>query len=91
MMCSCIPLTTGNNVFSLHDLDNKPKRQSGDVSGASTPGNQVLTDEEDIFSKMRTSRNSRKYHQGLSCSDAEIDYRRGRSLREGKGDFSWHG
>lgn len=71
--------------------DNKPKRQSGDVSGASTLGNQVLTDEEDIFSKMRTSRNSRKYHQGLSCSDAEIDYRRGRSLREGKGDFSWHG
>lgn len=81
----------GNNVLSLHDLENKPRGQSGNVSGACTPGNQVPTDEEDIFSKMRTSRNSRKYHQGLSCSDAEIDYRRGRSLRESKGDFSWHG
>jgi hypothetical protein len=46
--------------------------------------------DDDIFSKMASSKTSRKYHLGLSSSDAEIDYRRGRSLREGKGDFAWH-
>ncbi|KAJ0085835.1 hypothetical protein Patl1_09561 [Pistacia atlantica] len=81
----------GNNGISLHNLENKPKRQPTDVSGSSTPGNHILTDEEDIFSKMgSSSRISRKYHLGMSSSDAEIDYRRGRSLREGRGDFAWH-
>jgi hypothetical protein len=46
--------------------------------------------DDDIFSKMASSKISRKYHLGISTSDAEIDYRRGRSLREGKGDFAWH-
>ncbi|KAL8088272.1 uncharacterized protein At1g76660 [Apium graveolens] len=49
----------------------------------------VLSDSEDIFSKMGTSRFSRKYKKGLSSSDAEVDYRSGRSLREGRGDFAW--
>lgn len=43
-------------------------------------------DEEGIFSKMGTIKVGRKYHMG-SSSDAEIDYRRGRSLREGRGGF----
>lgn len=64
-------------------------RKSGNVSGSSSPGNDTLTDEEDIFSKMELSKSNRKYHLGLSCSDAEVDYRRGRSLREGRGDFAW--
>lgn len=59
-------------------------------SGSSTPGNQIGTDEEDIFSKIGSSRISRKYHLGMSSSDAEIDYRRGKSLREGRGHFAWH-
>ncbi|EEF52947.1 conserved hypothetical protein [Ricinus communis] len=70
--------------------DPKSRRQAGDVSGSSTPGIHVLADDSDIFPKMTSSRISRKYHLGSSCSDAEIDYRRGRSLREGKGDFAWH-
>ncbi|KAG8654432.1 hypothetical protein MANES_05G113447v8 [Manihot esculenta] len=46
-------------------------------------------EDDDIFSKMKWSKNSRRYDLGSSCSDAEIDYRRGRSLREGKGDLAW--
>ncbi|KAK3169160.1 hypothetical protein Dsin_000064 [Dipteronia sinensis] len=74
----------GNGMLSSHDLENKSRRQRGNDSGSSTPG------EEDIFSKMGSSRISRKYHLGLSSSDAEIDYRRGRSLREGRGNYAWH-
>ncbi|KAL6996048.1 hypothetical protein U1Q18_006183 [Sarracenia purpurea var. burkii] len=68
----------------------KSRRQPGDVSGRHIAGNHILGDEDDIFSRMNTSITSRKYHLGLSSSDAEIDYRRGRSLREGKRDFAWH-
>lgn len=56
--------------------------QAGDVSESDTPGNRIFSDEEDIFSKMGASKMNRKYQMGLSNSDAEIDYRRGRSLRE---------
>lgn len=69
--------------------DNKSRRQPVNVSGSSTPVSDILTDEEDVFSKMELSKSSRKYQLGLSSSDAEIDYRRGRSLREGRG-FAWH-
>ncbi|CAB4278791.1 unnamed protein product [Prunus armeniaca] len=72
--------------------DHKSWRQPGDVSRSTTPGPgiRVLADEEDIFSKIGSSKLSRKYQLGLSSSDAEIDYRRGRSLRERKGEFAWH-
>lgn len=69
--------------------DGRLRRQPGNVSGSSTPVSDILTDEEDIFSKMELSKSSRKHQLGLSCSDAEIDYRRGRSLRE-RGAFAWH-
>ncbi|KAL7154576.1 hypothetical protein ABFS83_03G010700 [Erythranthe nasuta] len=46
----------------------------------------VLSDDEDIFAKMGNPRNGRKYHFGSSNSDAEVEYRRGRSLRE---ERSW--
>lgn len=69
--------------------DHGSQRQPGDVSGKTTHSEHILSDNKDIFSKMGKSR-SRKYHLGLSSSDAEVDYRRGRSLREGKGDFAWH-
>ncbi|OWM85968.1 uncharacterized protein At1g76660-like [Punica granatum] len=72
--------------------DLKPWRQPGKVSGSSTPGIHVQTEdeEEDVFSKMKSSRNSRRYHLESSMSDAEIEYRRGRSLREGKGRSTWN-
>ncbi|XP_015880014.1 uncharacterized protein At1g76660 [Ziziphus jujuba] len=70
--------------------DHKSWKPPGDISGSSTPGNRILTDEDDIFSKVGSSRMSKKYQLGLSCSDAEIDYRSGRSVKEGKGDFKWH-
>ncbi|XP_059285482.1 uncharacterized protein At1g76660 [Lycium ferocissimum] len=53
------------------------------------PANHAMSDDEGIFSKMPTLRLSRKYDHGLSSSDAEIDYRRGRSLREAKGNIAW--
>lgn len=77
------------NVLFLYDSDHGSQRQPGDVSGKTTYGEHILSDNKDIFSKMGKSR-SRKYHLGLSSSDAEVDYRRGRSLREGRGDFAWH-
>ncbi|XP_047328610.1 uncharacterized protein At1g76660-like isoform X2 [Impatiens glandulifera] len=49
--------------------------------------------EEDIFCGLDGSKNRRKYHFGKSCSDAEVDYRRGRrrssSLREGGSEEFW--
>lgn len=51
------------------------------------PFEHCLTDDEDIFSKMGGSRMNGKYHG--SNSDAEIEYRRGRSLRESRGNSKW--
>ncbi|XP_039047451.1 uncharacterized protein At1g76660-like isoform X1 [Hibiscus syriacus] len=70
--------------------DHKSRRQVVDVSGSSMPINHPLTDEEGVVLLKKSSSRSRKYQLGLSCSDAEIDYRRGRSLRERKGDFEFH-
>ncbi|XP_050379057.1 uncharacterized protein At1g76660 [Argentina anserina] len=78
-------------VLSNGYEDKKSPRQPCDVSRSSTPGMFTVTnEEEDIFSRMGSSKSSRRYPMGQSCSDAEIDYRRGRSLREGKRDFTWH-
>ncbi|KAL2895138.1 hypothetical protein RDABS01_011047 [Bienertia sinuspersici] len=70
-------------------------KQSGDeqprnTSGQNTPSNTSLTDDEDMFSNMGKLKNNRKSNIGHSCSDAEIEYRRGRSLRECRRDLTWH-
>ncbi|KAL3830498.1 hypothetical protein ACJIZ3_019300 [Penstemon smallii] len=62
--------------------DQVPHKRFGDASVRSLPNNHTLSDEEDIYSKMGASRIGRKYQFGSSNSDAEIEYRRGRSLRE---------
>ncbi|KAL3617763.1 hypothetical protein CASFOL_038084 [Castilleja foliolosa] len=63
--------------------DQVPHKRVGDVSGRSLPTTQISSDDdEDLFSKMESSRISKISHFGASNSDAEIDYRRGRSLRE---------
>lgn len=64
-------------------------KQSVDVFKQVEPAKHAMSDDEGIFSKMGTLRLSRKYDPGLSSSDAEIDYRRGRSLRERKGNIAW--
>ncbi|XP_042508103.1 uncharacterized protein At1g76660 [Macadamia integrifolia] len=69
--------------------DNKSWKQSEDVSELNEPGDHAFTDGEDIFSKMGDSKISKRYRVGLSSSDAEIDYRRARSTREGKGNFTF--
>ncbi|XP_043709410.1 uncharacterized protein At1g76660-like isoform X2 [Telopea speciosissima] len=68
--------------------DNKSWNQSEDVSEPNEPGDHAFTDGEDI-SKMGDSKISKRYRVGLSSSDAEIDYRRARSTREGKGNFAF--
>lgn len=84
------PVSCSNNViFFLYESGHILQKRPGDVFGRSLAGNHILSNDDDIFSRMGTSKISRKYHQGLSSSDAEIDYRRGRSLRDGKGDFAW--
>ncbi|XP_027939723.1 uncharacterized protein At1g76660 isoform X2 [Vigna unguiculata] len=76
----------GHNQAAIYQgyEDLKSQRHGSNSSGFSPPENPTFVDDEDIFSKMESSRISRKYKMGLSCSDAEIDYSRGRSLREGK-------
>ncbi|KAJ4959628.1 hypothetical protein NE237_019538 [Protea cynaroides] len=68
--------------------DNKSWNLREDVSEPNEPGDHAFTDGEDIFSKMGDSKISKRYCVGLSSSDAEIDYRRTRSTREGKGHFA---
>ncbi|MCE2056181.1 hypothetical protein HAX54_044188 [Datura stramonium] len=69
--------------------DHTSPKHSMDVFKQIEPANHAMSDDEGIFSKMGTLRLSRKYDHGLSSSDAEIDYRRGRSLREAKGNIAW--
>ncbi|KAK4428381.1 hypothetical protein Salat_1137700 [Sesamum alatum] len=68
--------------FPSPQLDQVPQKRFENVPGRSFPSNDLLSDDDDIFSKMGTRRIGRKYHFGSSNSDAEIEYRRGRSLRE---------
>ncbi|KAI4336664.1 hypothetical protein L6164_015162 [Bauhinia variegata] len=70
--------------------DHKSQGHYNRCSGLSASDTHITMDEADIFSKMGSSRIIRKYQVGSSCSDAEVDYRRGRSLREGKGNAAWH-
>ncbi|KAK4434137.1 hypothetical protein Salat_0576400 [Sesamum alatum] len=63
--------------------DQVSQKQSGDT-GRICHSNHNLSDDDDIFSKMGAPRIGRKYQFGSSNSDAEIEYRRGRSLREGR-------
>ncbi|KAG8369265.1 hypothetical protein BUALT_Bualt15G0133500 [Buddleja alternifolia] len=66
-----------NNINVSYISDEVPQKQN-------LHSNQFLSDEDDIFSKLGSSRIGRKYQFGSSNSDAEIEYRRGRSLREGR-------
>ncbi|XP_031091458.1 uncharacterized protein At1g76660 isoform X2 [Ipomoea triloba] len=67
--------------------DHSLQKHSKDFWGQNALSNHAVSDDEDVFSKMGNSRHGRKHPPGLSSSDAEIDYRKGRSLREGKSYF----
>ena len=48
------------------------------------PRNGIHADEEALLSRVGSVKGSRSYPTGFSSSDAEVEYRRGRSLREGR-------
>ncbi|KAI4321708.1 hypothetical protein MLD38_035057 [Melastoma candidum] len=59
--------------------------------GYGTPVIHAMTDDErKLFSRTRSLKNGRKYDLGSSKSDAEVEYRRGRSLRENREGFGSH-
>lgn len=72
-----------------HLKDNCSKTCRSNASRASSHEYRVVSEDEDIFSKMGNSRLCRKYPHGSSSSDAEIEYRRGKCLREGKSFAGW--
>ncbi|KAL2497031.1 Uncharacterized protein Adt_22581 [Abeliophyllum distichum] len=64
--------------------DHVPQSRFGDVSGRNAPDNHIVSDNDNIFLKVEASRINQKHHFCSSNSDTEIEYRRGRSLREGR-------
>ncbi|XP_056847024.1 uncharacterized protein At1g76660 isoform X1 [Raphanus sativus] len=61
-----------------------PKSSSNGCKGDHKPRNGIHADEEALLSRVGSVKGSRSYRTGFSSSDAEIEYRRGRSLREGR-------
>lgn len=76
-------------IFSLSSCVTGPKQncQSKDAS-LSDDGNHSVKGEEDN-PKAADPQVSKRVRPGESCSDAEIDYRRARSLREANGILAW--
>ncbi|KAK4745756.1 hypothetical protein SAY87_012068 [Trapa incisa] len=85
-----------NSVAYASDPDETyrmPMPHNEHRGGPSMPNNRSYTDGENDTSsrlpRLRTSRSCRRYPSGLSSSDAEVEYSRGRSLREGRVNYSW--
>ncbi|CAN0927315.1 Uncharacterized protein At1g76660 [Linum grandiflorum] len=70
---------TGEGCGAFVSSDRYKGRKAGNSPGTRTPPS-----DDDIFSQAASSKASRKYNLGQSISDAEIDYRRVRSSREGR-------
>ncbi|KAL0701973.1 hypothetical protein Bca4012_058095 [Brassica carinata] len=64
------------------DLDS-PKASSNGYKDHK-PKNRIHADEEALLSRVGSVKGSRSYPTGFSSSDAEVEYRRGRSLRESR-------
>ncbi|KAL2519867.1 Uncharacterized protein Fot_23790 [Forsythia ovata] len=64
--------------------DHVPQSRFGGGSGRNAPDNHIVSDNDDLFLKVEASRVNQKHHFCSSNSDTEIEYRRGRSLREGR-------
>ncbi|EPS68040.1 hypothetical protein M569_06734, partial [Genlisea aurea] len=74
--------TSANNFFFWSDM--ALEKQYGYIGRIISSSKHGFSDDEDIFSRLE----GRKHTYGLSNSDAEIEYRRGRSLRERNGRVS---
>lgn len=78
-------------IFCCVATDPKSLKQSGNTCVLKDLGNNVESSEEELISMtgghkvVQRSRSS-----GLSISDTEVDYRRGRSVREGNGHLAWN-
>eukprot|EP00262_Sarcandra_glabra_P007561 TRINITY_DN20448_c0_g1_i1.p1 TRINITY_DN20448_c0_g1~~TRINITY_DN20448_c0_g1_i1.p1 ORF type:complete len:503 (-),score=91.09 TRINITY_DN20448_c0_g1_i1:197-1705(-) len=69
--------------------DPKSCKQSGKTSPKDSKENILAAEEEDLLSKMGEIKVGRRKGAGLSSSDAEIDYGRGRSVKNGNRDVIW--
>ncbi|XP_051118201.1 uncharacterized protein At1g76660-like [Andrographis paniculata] len=78
---------SSTSPIAKHSYANLEGQGPQKQSGRSLVNDQIQSEgDDDILSKMGT--NGRKHEVGASSSDAEIEYRRGRSLRE---RHSWRG
>ncbi|CAN8234370.1 unnamed protein product [Cochlearia groenlandica] len=68
------------------DLDFHSPKSSSNGFKDHRPRNRIHADEEALLSRVGSVKGNRSYPIGFSSSDAEIEYRRGRSLREGRGN-----
>ncbi|RWR78335.1 hypothetical protein CKAN_00686100 [Cinnamomum micranthum f. kanehirae] len=71
--------------------DPKSLKQSGNTCGPKDSGIDVQSSIEELISMTGDIKiGQRSRSSGLSISDTEVDYRRGRSVREGNGHLSWN-
>ncbi|KAL1190006.1 hypothetical protein V5N11_033315 [Cardamine amara subsp. amara] len=61
-----------------------PKTSSNGYKEHKPRNHRIHADEEALLSRVGSVKGNRSYPTGFSSSDAEIEYRRGRSLREGR-------
>nr|XP_043638047.1 uncharacterized protein At1g76660 [Erigeron canadensis] len=84
-----VPSPKNRRAEATQSIRNEPDSCDA-IKDVKEPFEHCLTDDEDIFSKMGGSRMNGKYYMGNHAnSDAEVEYRRGRSLRESRGNSKW--
>lgn len=77
--------------FCCFFTDPKSLKQPGNTCGLKDSGNDVQSSIEELISMTGDIKiGQRSRSSGLSISDTEVDYRRGRSVREGNGHLSWN-
>ncbi|CAN7123435.1 unnamed protein product [Brassica rapa subsp. narinosa] len=79
------PYSPSNGQKLLRGEANLPSQTRSNSEEALLSRNRINADEEALLSRVGSvKKGSRSYPAAVSSSDAEIEYRRGRSLREGR-------
>ncbi|KAJ6807760.1 uncharacterized protein M6B38_171315 [Iris pallida] len=87
-------LNSGNQKVGSHQIANEDHNgavvASNLLPGEADSRSSIKSGEETISRSMRCQL-SKKVESGQSCSDAEVDYRRARSLKDINGILAWRG